>query len=590
MKRVLFYISAVVLLAFVVYFASSCETNQGDCVPEIELRYEDNISLTYEEAIDAYRTLDNKHRQAKLLTYGPTDFGKPLHLFVISASNDFDPASLRRKGYQIVMANNGIHPGEPCGIDASVKLARDILAKDNELWSLMDSTVLCIIPVYNIGGAHNRSPFNRANQNGPAEQGFRANAKNLDLNRDYAPMDSRNAQSFAEIFHAWKPNLLIDTHTTNGADYQYVMTLIPNHPQELPPMLSEFYNEMMEPFLYDEMKKTGYEMIPYVAPVGQTPESGLQQYYNTPRYTTGYGRMFNTITFMTEAHMFKPFRDRVLATYSFIHACLRFTHIEGKQLNTLKEAADQYIANQQSYVLRWEIDTTRHTSIPFKGYESEWVDSEFTGGKRLQYDRGKPFTKEVPYYRHYKPTLTVEAPAYYILPQAWHEVAHRLKLNGVKLLPLQSDTSMLVEAYYIDDYKTRMRPYNGHYLHYDVVLRTESQELQFQKGDFIIPVNQPVNQYIIEMLEPQAEDAFFVWNFFDPILQRKEYFSSYVFEDYAFQMLQNDTSLRRAFEEKKVNEKEFANNSYAQLQYLYERSPFFEKTYLRYPVFRVNRK
>lgn len=149
---------------------------------------------------------------------------------------------------------------------------------------------------------------------------------------------------------------------------------------------------------------------------------------------------------------------------------------------------------------------------------------------------------------------------------------------------------MLVEAYYIDDYKTRMRPYNGHYLHYDVVLRTESQELQFQKGDFIIPVNQPVNQYIIEMLEPQAEDAFFVWNFFDPILQRKEYFSSYVFEDYAFQMLKNDTSLRRAFEEKKVKEKEFANNSYAQLQYLYERSPFFEKTYRRYPVFRVNRK
>jgi hypothetical protein len=590
MKKKPSYIAAILVLSITVFFLSACEPTSRKSFPEVELRYEDNISLTYSEAIDAYRALDNKHKQARLITYGPTDFGESLQLFVISASNDFDPVSLRRKGYRIVMVNNGIHPGEPCGIDASVKLARDILAKDSELWPLLDSTVLCIIPVYNIGGAHNRSAFNRANQNGPAEQGFRANAKNLDLNRDYAPMDSRNAQSFAEIFHTWKPNLLIDTHTTNGADYQYVMTLIPNHPQELPPMLSKFYSEVMEPFIYDEMKNSDYEMTPYVAPIGRTPESGLQQYYNTPRYTTGYGRMFNTITFMTEAHMFKPFRDRVLATYSFIRACLLFTNQEGDKLHMLKTAADNYVANQEEFVLRWELDTMQRSSITFKGYDSEWVDSEFTGAKRLRYDRSKPFTKEVPYFKQYKPTLTVEAPDYYILPQAWHEVAYRLELNHVKLFPLQGDTSILVDAYYIDDYKTRMRPYNGHFLHYDISLRTESQKLQFRKGDFIIPMNQTTNQYIIEMLEPQAEDAFFVWNFFDPILQRREYFSPYVFEDYAFEMLQNDASLKRAFEEKKESEKEFANNSYAQLQYLYERSPFFEKTYKRYPVFRVNKR
>lgn len=588
MKQFLIYfaIATVGFLLIILAFSNS-EKLGFTATNEIELRYEENYSLTYPEAISAYQQLDKRFSTAKLITYGPTDFGIPLHLFVISKSKIFNPEKLREKGFRIVLVNNGIHPGEPCGIDASIKLARDILNKKDGLWEIMDSTVLCIVPVYNIGGAHNRSPYNRANQVGPQEQGFRANAKNLDLNRDWAPMTSRNAQSFAKIFHLWKPNILIDTHTTNGADYQYVMTLIPSHPNELPPMLGDYYDKVMEPFLYLEMERSGYEMIPYVSPMGQTPESGLQQYYNPIRYTTGYGRAFNTITLMTEAHMFKPFRDRVLATYEFIKATIDFTSTNGARLKALREQADSFIANKMEYTLHWELDTTKVEQLSFKGYEAELIDSDLTGGKRLRYDRDMPFTKDIPYYRYYIPTLTIMKPDYYIIPQAWHEVIHRLQINDVKMHRFERDTVLEVEAYYITDYKSiKNWNTNGHNLHSNVQVRSEKQLIQFYEGDYIVPTNQPTNQYIVEMLEPQGYDSFFTWNFFDSVLQRKEYFSPYVFEDYAKMMLDNDAELKEAFEAKKREDKEFASNPYAQLSYLYQLSPYFEKTYMRYPIFR----
>jgi hypothetical protein len=591
MKKFLAYFFYSVIASLVLIFiARQIVKESVKKMPEVILRYEDNYSLTYAETIEALRALSKKHLTAKLLAYGNTDIGQPLHLFVISKTKNFSPSAIKEKGFRVIMVNNGIHPGEPCGVDASVKLARDILANKDGLWEKMDSTILCIIPIYNVGGALNRSPYTRANQNGPSEQGFRANAKNLDLNRDYAPMKSKNAQSFAKIFHQWKPDLLIDTHTTNGADYQYVMTLIPPHAQELPPMLGSLLNEDLEPFLYNSMKESGYEMIPYVSPMGQSPENGLQLFLNSPRYTTGYGRLFNTITFTTEAHMFKPFKDRVLATYEFIKASINYSNDKGALLTKAKDQSNEFIKAQKEFTIRRMLDTTRFEEIEFKGYESEYIDSKITGGKRLRYNRDKPFTKNIPYYKHYLPKLTITTPDYYVIPQAWNEVIFRLTLNGVKVERIERDTLMSVESFYITSYDTQPRPYNGNYLHYNVEVRTEVQSIQFFKGDYLVPTNQVTNLYIVEMLEPQADDSFFAWNFFDSVLQRKEYFSPYVFEDFAEQMLNNDAELRKEFENKKKSDKQFANNSYSQLTFLYERSPYFEKSYMRYPVYKLNCK
>jgi hypothetical protein len=206
---------------------------------------------------------------------------------------------------------------------------------------------------------------------------------------------------------------------------------------------------------------------------------------------------------------------------------------------------------------------------------------------RLKYDRSKPFIKPIPYYRHHNPKITIEKPDYYVISQTWSEVIYRLKINGVKLIKLEKDTTLKVEAYYIENYETYERPYNGHYVHFNIAVRKEIQSINLFKGDYIIPTNQVVNEYIIQMLEPQSSDSFFAWNFFDTVLQRKEYFAPYIFEDYAEEFLNSNPKLKEEFEQIKKADKQFANNPYAQLTFIYQHSPYFEKVFMRYPVFRV---
>lgn len=556
---------------------------------QLPLQYEQNMTPTYQEVIDFYNLLARKNKSAKLLEYDKTDSGKPLHLFVISADRDFSPTSLHRKNKRILFINNGIHPGEPDGVDASLKLADDILNKRNQLSSLIDNTVICIVPVFNIGGALNRSPYNRANQNGPQEHGFRANAKNQDLNRDFIKMDAENTKSLVKILREWDPDVFIDTHTSNGADYQYTMTLIPTQHNKLHPLLGEFLHGKMTPHLYDVLADTQWEMVPYVQPMGGNIDRGIIGFMDTPRYTSGYTALFNTLGFITETHMFKPYAHRVLATYEFISEVLRFTNTNTVEIGQLRKQVYSESLTIKDYVIQWRLDTARKDTILFKGYESGFKTSNITGKPRLFYDRDKPYERKIPFYNYYEPVLTVQKPDVYIVPQAWKEVIENLNINGIKMSRFTKDTTLLVNAYFIENYNTAQRPNNGRYYHSNVTVRLEPRRIDFFKGDYIIETNQAANQFIVQTLEPHATDSYFSWNFFDGILSRKEYFSPYVFEDFAEEFLISNPGLKEEFEERKRTDPAFADNANAQLNFIYERSPYFEDTYLRVPVYRLEK-
>ncbi|MDQ3292253.1 MAG: hypothetical protein M3Q05_13280, partial [Bacteroidota bacterium] len=191
-----------------------------------------NKTATYQECIAYYQKLDKAYEALKLVEYGSTDVGKPLHVAVLSSDKDFNPVSLRKKNKRILLIQNGIHPGEPEGIDASMMLARDYLQK-KEWQAYLKDVVVLFIPIYNVDGSLNRNSYSRANQEGPESYGFRGNARNLDLNRDYIKNDSRNAQTFTKIFQEWQPDVFVDTHTSNGADYQHTMTLIATQKDKL---------------------------------------------------------------------------------------------------------------------------------------------------------------------------------------------------------------------------------------------------------------------------------------------------------------------------------------------------------------------
>ena len=547
-----------------------------------ELDDKHNRTATYEEVLAFYRHLDSSYVQAKLFSFGTTDVGKALQLMVLSKDGDFDPLSLRKKNKSIILFNNGIHPGEPEGIDASMMLIRDLLIKD----AVPDNVVLCFIPVYNIDGMLNRG-VSRVNQNGPEQYGFRGNRQNLDLNRDFIKTDSRNSQTFQEIFNRWDPDVFIDNHASNGADYQYVMTLIDTQPDKLNTILADYMLKNYTQELYNRMEGEGYRLVPYVDSRGETPESGIVSFLENPRYSTGYAALHNTIAYMPETHMWKPFAQRVNATYALMKHLIDITHEQGSQLLAVRKKAKQSVKDQQVFPLAWELDTLNYRQIDFYGYEAMHKPSEVSGQDRFYYDRNKPFTRKIKLYNRYKPKLTVKKPSAYIIPQAYEKVVKLLALNGVKLETLERDTTLLLDTYYIKRFKSLEKPFEGHYLHREVELVTKKMEVPFYAGDVIVKTDQEKNRYIIETLEPQAVDSYFCWNFFDAILGQKEYFASYIFEEEAERLLKENRALAHAFEKAKQADSSLMKSGQAQLDWIYKHSSYYEKTHLLYPIGRL---
>jgi len=572
MKRLI-----LALLASFVFFQANAQ------LTPFEKSSDKNYTATYAEIITYYQKLAKLYpRQMKMINYGTTDVGKPLSLIVLSKNGLFDPALIKKQNKRVLLINNGIHPGEPEGIDASMMITRDML-KNNKL---PDDVVLCFIAVYNIDGCLNRG-VSRINQNGPRAYGFRGNYKNLDLNRDFIKADSQNAWAFEKILNTWQPEVFLDNHTSDGADYQYVMTLIETQKDKQNPILAEYTSKTLSPELYKRMAKSGYEMTPYVEEVKGTPDSGIVSFLETPRFATGYTAQHNIISYITETHMLKPFDKRVYATYDFMQHLVDICQRDAKTIGEVRHHADEQVKSQKTFALNWDLDESTYDTLTFKGFTAGHKPSEVSGLSRLYYDRSQPYTKTIKYFDNYKASVFADKPEAYVIPQAWQKVIELFKLNNIAMHRLKHDTTLDLQMYYIADYKTPSRPYEGHYLHNNVKLNPVDMKVKFYEGDYVVYTNQALNRYIVETLEPQGVDSFFAWNFFDSILGEKEYFSAYVFEDDAAALLKKDADLRKKLDDEKAKNPQLANSAAAQLNFVYRNSPYFEKTYLRYPVGRL---
>ena len=541
-------------------------------------------SPTYFEIIDWWKKLDQLSNKVKMLTMGPSDAGFPLNLVMVSNDGDYNFQSIHKKNKKIIFINNGIHPGEPDGIDASMLMVRDIVINK---YKIPNDIVLAIIPVYNIGGCLNRSPNYRIDQNGPEEKGFRGNSQNLDLNRDFIKCDAKESRSFAEIFHLLDPIVFVDNHVSDGADYQHVMTLLVSQHNKLGGAMGEFMNKEFEPGLYSLMKEKGYDLVPYVNAFGDTPENGWSEYWDSPRYSSGYATLWHCFAFVPESHMLKPYEQRVKATYALMQCFIDFTEKNGARMKELKDQTIQAEKTQAEFPISWSLNKSQFATITYKGYTAGRKPSEVSGLPRLFYDRSKPFEKQVPFYNYYKVTNTIQRSKAYIIPQGWWKVIDLLKLNKVQMTPLKNDTTIEVQVYHIDNYKSSPRQYEMHHLNSDVKIIASMQKMNFRKGDYYIPMNQEANRFLVETLEPQGEDSYFAWNFFDAILGQKEGFSGYSFEDIAAKFLEKNPDVKAMLEERRAKDTSFAKSANAQLNFVFQNSPYFEPVNMRYPVYRI---
>lgn len=542
-----------------------------------------NQTTTFEAMRSYYQNLEKQYPSIQYITMGEDDNGTPIDVVIFNPTKE-NISTLQNKKTMLLI-NNGIHPGEPDGIDATMMLMRDLAIGKIKT---PQNVFIAAIAAYNVSGMMNRGQFSRANQNGPEQYGFRGNARNYDLNRDFIKTDTKNSVSFQKIFQYFKPDVFIDNHVSNGADYQYTFTYISTNKERLGKSLGNFFHQDMQPKILKTFTDKNILSVPYVNIHGDVPDKGFPAFVDSPRYATGYTTLFNTIGTVVETHMLKPYNNRVSVTYDYMLESINYMNKNYDQIKLKRQEARNEYKVGNNYPIQWKLDSTQYSNIDFKGFKAGYKPSAISGKPRLYYDRNKKFSKPILYYDTYKPTKFVKVPQYYVIPQSEYRVLDLLKLNDIKMKPIKKDSIITVEEYRIRDFKTGNNPYEGHYLHSETLVSKEQSQRKLRAGDMLIPLNQDGMKFLLETLEPEAVDSYFNWNFFDAILGQKEYYSPYVFEDTAAELLKNNKALKTAFELEKAKDQKFAEDGTAQLDWVYKNSPYYEKTHRLYPIFRIN--
>jgi hypothetical protein len=548
-----------------------------------------NQTTTWGECIAFHQRLAEAYPQwLRFEEAGRSDGGVLIHVGVFSAEGVFDPAVAKAEGRPVFFNNNGIHPGEPEGIDACMALLRD-LCLDPARRAALGRAVLVYIPVYNVDGALNRGDTSRVNQNGPEAFGFRGNARHLDLNRDFIKVDSFNARTFAQVFVRWDPDVMVDTHTSNGADYQHVVTLIATQPDKLGGSTGAHLRDAMLPALYADMAQRGFPMCPYVNPVKEIPDDGIADFLDTPRFSTGYAALHHTIGFMPETHMLKPFDARYHGTRAFVESALAYTVAHGEPIRAARAADRAAVSAGAPVALDWEPDLKRSRPFRFSGFEAVYEPSRLGRYRRLRYDRSAPWEKDIAWHDRYQATATAVPPRAYLLPQAWHDVMLRLQAHGVTLQQVARSGRVAAEAWRILSFRKRPVPFEGRHLHDALELQLESMEAEVAVGDWLLPLGGPHDRFVVEVLEPLGVDSFFRWSFFDSVLDRKEHYSDYVFEDEAEHLLATEPGLADRFEAWKAAHPGLLDDPQAVLDFIFMSARrHAEPEHRRYPVLRLN--
>lgn len=545
-------------------------------------QFSGNQTPTYPNLLKFYDSLAQK-KKVELFNMGQSDYGLPIYLCVLNGAKDSLKTIEKLKTSTNIFINNGIHPGEPDGINACGLVTLDYIKGKLKIDpNVTFSFILC----YNVDGMMVRSSTSRANQNGPEEYGFRGNAQNLDLNRDFIKMDSENAFTFVRTFHLLKPAVFVDTHVSDGADYQYTLTLIHSMKERLTKSIRKLTYDRFIHDMSREMDKHNIELIPYVEMLDEKLDKGIHAFNDLPRYAMGYASLFPCLSITTETHMLKPFPDRVKATKLYLNELITWTSSNQNVLRQAIKEAYQELVQKQYFHYNYKLSNTSNP-ILFKGYEQAYKKSEVTDLERMYYDQSKPFKKEIPYHNVYQATDSALIPKAYIIGSQCKEVIKRLKQNKVEMVTNTKDTLIDLVYFMVKDFKSGSKPYEGHYHHNLVQIEEKTGKIALKKGDKIVPVNQQAKALILNTLEPEAEDSYFAWNFFDSYVQEKEYFSDYVFEDIAAEIIKKRPDLKQELEEKKKTDPEFAQSQWQQLYFIYLNSEYFEPSFMRLPVFKV---
>ncbi len=545
----------------------------------------------YDETIAYAKRLDAASRLIKYETFGKSGEGRDLPLLIAAEDDSFSLEAARRSGKAVILIQACIHSGEPDGKDAGLALLRDIaITKTRE--GLLKNVVVLFIPIYNTDGHERASPYNRINQNGPEEMGWRATTTNQNLNRDYMKADTPETRAWLALWNRWNPDLFIDCHVTNGADYQYNITYQHEHHSGVPVSVLEWERKFIDGRVAPATEAAGNVVSWYLEFIDNRDfAKGIRDFVGSPRFSTGYLPLRNRPGILIETHMLKPYKPRVIGTYDFLRLTLEEVNKDPQALLKAGREADEEAIKlgatydaERKYPVDFEL-TENSVPYKFRGLESKVALSEVSNSPYVTFGT-KPMEMTVPMYNDLRVKAAVTPPLYYIVPAQWKEVIEVIKAHGVKTSTTTAATTIEIESYRFREVKWAPAPFEGRQLPSFKVEAVKEQRT-FPPGSLVIPVSQELARLAINLLEPQAPDALVRWGFFNATFEQKEYGEAYVLEKLAREMLAKDPKLREEFERRVATDPAFAASSYERLQFFYRRSPYWDPQMNLYPVGRI---
>ncbi|HEX6176866.1 MAG TPA: M14 family metallopeptidase, partial [Thermoanaerobaculia bacterium] len=545
------------------------------------------FSPNYEETVAWLRRLDQAAPELQMVSVGKSAEGRDIWMVIASKERAFTPEAIRRSGKPLLFAHGGIHSGEIDGKDAGMMLLRDFVRGRNDQRSLLDGANFLFVPIFSVDGHERASQFGRINQRGPEIMGWRTNSKNLNLNRDYTKLETEEVRAMVAAIERWQPDLYIDLHVTDGADYQYDVTYGWNTTTGWSPAITRWLDATLLPALTRDLRAMGHIPGPLVFPIGtgDDPAAGISAGNSTPRLSTGYGDARQLPTVLVENHSLKPYDQRVLGMYVLLESTLRTVAANASALRSA--IAEDRRRRVDPIALDWE-DAEKSApiaTIDFLGIESRLALSPVSGDLRREW-LGRPIEQTVNVYAELKPVATATRPTAYWIPPAWDEVAEKLRAHGIRMEKTTAPRTMRVEMYRLVDPKLGGTAFEGKVMIESLDVKSETREETFPAGSWRVPTDQPLGTLAAILLEPMSPDSFLRWGWFHSILQRTEYAEAYATEPLAEGMLERDPKLREEFQQKLASDADFRASATERLRFFYERTPFWDERWLLYPVAR----
>jgi murein tripeptide amidase MpaA len=538
----------------------------------------------YEETVEWLRRLAAAAPELQLVSLGRTPEGREIWMVAASRERAFTPEALRRSGKPTLFAHAGIHAGEIDGKDAGLMLLRDMTVRGARRDLLEHANVL-FVPILNVDGHERFSAFTRINQRGPDEAGWRTNARNLNLNRDFSKLDTPEVRAVVAALDRWSPDLYLDLHVTDGWDHQYDVTFGDNQGSGWSPAIERWFAESFKPALAADLRAMGHTPGPLeVANVADAFDlrKGIVAWVGGPRFSTAYGDARHLPSMLVEMHSLKSYERRVLGQYVLLESALRHLARDASGLRAAMEQDRRRRAEQVA--VDFGLGTHPPTeTIEYQGVETRVEPSPVSGARRVVFT-GRPLSVKIPVARAV-PTVTVRRPRAYWIPAAWTEVIERLQLHGIAIERLSAPRKLEVAVYRVRDAKLDTAPFEGH-VAVSAALAAERRIETFSTGSVRVPTDQPLGDLAVMLLEPASPDSFFRWGFFPEALQQAEYAEAYVMEPMAEHMLRADPALEAEFRRRLESDPNLAASPEQRLAWFYRRTPFFDDRLGLYPVAR----